>query len=390
MRSFEEDEFPHLLDLLYDAALDPELWPAFLDRLPQVLGAACGVLHTFDVPTAAMLAFHGFGFDPAYLASYGHYYANVNPYAPVGFEKARVGEPFVASDFLAPEIVENTEFYNDWMKPQGITTDHLAVSLGRDESRVTLFSLAPNASVYRKHKNKYRRRLSLLVPHMMRAIAINRAAARARRTDGALATSLEAIALAAFLIDEKGTLLLTNSRAEDLLRRERVLTVNCASRILTALDPTSHQRLAAVIAQALLPTTGSSASPVRLTSCTNGRTFVAWALPMRSTGGANQNQRAQLVGERDSHVLVLVGSADQTLLIRPEVIQSALKLSAAEARLASALVAGRTLAEYARANGLSRNTARNQLASALEKSGLRRQSELITVITGMLGTWAGR
>ena len=211
-----------------------------------------------------------------------------------------------------------------------------------------------------------------------------------RHTDNALATSLEAIGLAAFLLDEKGTLLLANSKAEDLLRKERVLTVNCASRILTATDPTSHQRLAAVIAQALLPTMGSSASPVRFASCTNGRAFVAWALPMRSTGGVNHNQRVHLVGERDSRVLVLVGWADQALLIRPDVIQAALKFSAAEARLASALVAGRTLAEYARASGLSRNTARNQLASALEKSGLRRQSELIVVITGMLGTWAGR
>ena len=194
MPSFEENDFPHLLDLLYDAALDPELWPAFLDRLPQVLGAACGVLHSFEVPTGAMVTFHGFGFDPAYLASYGRHYARVNPYAPVGFEKAPVGRPFVASAFLEAEIVERTEFYNDWMKPQGITTDHLAVSLGQHESHVTLLSLAPHASVYRKHKNVYQRRLSLLVPHMVRAISINRATAHARRAESTLAATIEAMA----------------------------------------------------------------------------------------------------------------------------------------------------------------------------------------------------
>ena len=391
MRNFEEKELPQLLDLLYDAALDPQRWPAFLNGLPAAFGGACGVLHDFDIASARLAAFRSFGSDPAYIASYGQYYGYVNPYPSVGFEKFPVGKPVLASDCMAPEIAERSEFYNDWMKPQGITTDHLAVPLGNSRGKVTLLSIAPHASVYRKGREIYRRRLELLLPHLIRAVAISRTAVRAQRAESALATGLDALSLAAFLVDESGRPLFANGRAEELLRSERVLTLD-RSRRLSAADPLAHRLFAAAIAQAFLPMTGQIAPPVRLTSQETGRVFVAWALPMRPIRSQEPNQRVQMASERDggTSVLVLVASADRGLSIHAEVIQAAFQLSSAEARLASALVAGRTLAEYARKSELSRNTVRNQLASALEKTGLHRQSELVALIAGTLGTLSRR
>jgi DNA-binding CsgD family transcriptional regulator len=395
MRKFEERELPELLDLLYDAALDPERWPTFLDALPGALGAACGVLHTFDVPAAAMVSASNFGSDPAFIASYGAYYGAINPYPKMrAFETLPVGKPFISSDqFDVKDIqeVQRSEFFNDWMKPQGITVDHLAVSLGSDQSRVTLLSLAPHASVYRKDRETYQRRLSLLVPHLVRAIAINRAAVRANRVETAFESGLDALELAAFLVDEKGQLLLANRRAEEMLRQDRIITVDRSSRLM-ATDPVAHRLFAAAVAQALLPIDGRTVPPVRLCAQTSGRVFVAWALPMRPTRPQEPNWRGRLAPNSGGGptVLVLVVAADRKLSIPAEVIQVAFRLSAAEARLASALVAGRTLAEYARSADLSRNTVRNQLASALEKTGLHRQTELVTLIAGTLGTLSRR
>jgi DNA-binding CsgD family transcriptional regulator/PAS domain-containing protein len=396
MRKFEERELPQLLDLLYDAALDPERWPTFLNGLPAALGAACGVMHDFDIASATLVAFKSFGSDPAYIVSYGAYYGHLNPYPKIrGFESIPVGKPFISSDLFDGEViqkvVQRSEFYNDWMKPQGITTDHLAVSLANGQGKVTVLSIAPHASVYRKDRKTYQCRLELLVPHLVRAVAINRAAVRAQRAESALATGLDALSLAAFMVGENGQVLLANGGAEELLRRERVLTLD-RSRRLSAADPAAHRSFAAAIAQAFLPLTTRIAPPVRLTSQESGRAFVAWALPMRPTQPQEPNQRVQMAGERDggTSILVLVVSADRALSIPAEVIQAAFKLSAAEARLASALVAGRSLAEYARASELSRNTARNQLTSTLEKTGLHRQAELVTLIAGTLGTLSRR
>jgi hypothetical protein len=68
MRPFLETNLPGLLDLLYDAALVPERWPAFFDRMSKAFADAHGVLHLYDRPgaTAASISF---GTAPEYVAS---------------------------------------------------------------------------------------------------------------------------------------------------------------------------------------------------------------------------------------------------------------------------------------------------------------------------------
>ena len=88
--------------------------------------------------------------------------------------------------------------------------------------------------------------------------------------------------------------------------------------------------------------------------------------------------------------LVLVRPAEVSVTIPADAIQTVLGLSGAEARLASALAAGRTLAEYAKEAGLSRNTVRNQLGIVFAKTGTSRQTELVALIVGALGMAARR
>ncbi|MEZ0083760.1 helix-turn-helix transcriptional regulator [Bradyrhizobium japonicum] len=391
MQNFQERGLPRLLDLLYDAALDPERWRAFLDALPGSFGGAWGVLHSYDVATAAAPSFQHFGDDPAFNASYTNYFHGINPYPPARFEAIPVGKIIRASDFLNAEFVERTEFYADFMKPLGITTDHLGVSLYNDGHDVTLLAICPHASVYRNNREIYERRFALLLPHLMRAVEINRVMATARRAERALGTSLDALKLAGFLVDGTGRLLLASPKAEDLLRHDSVLCTDRSKR-LRAANCAENGAFEAAIAYALRPATALTTQPVRLTSRASGRAFVAWALPMRPEQPSGSNHRSRFVlGLRaEATVLVLLVPAHCAFSIPPEAIRAAFKLSAAEARLASALIAGQTLAEYARDSGHSRNTVRNQLASTLEKTDTRRQAELATAIVGTLGMFGCR
>ena len=65
-----------------------------------------------------------------------------------------------------------------------------------------------------------------------------------------------------------------------------------------------------------------------------------------------------------------------------ELIQSLFDLTPAEAKVARGLASGETLEEIAAANNLSRNTIRSQLRGALEKTGSRRQAELVALLGG--------
>jgi DNA-binding CsgD family transcriptional regulator len=93
---------------------------------------------------------------------------------------------------------------------------------------------------------------------------------------------------------------------------------------------------------------------------------------------------------REPVALVLLNPVATGISIPPAPIQAVFGLSPAEARMASALTAGRTLAEYANEAGLSRNTVRNQLSAVLAKTGTRRQTELVASMVATLGPGRGR
>lgn len=388
MRGFHERELPRLLDLLYDAALDPERWQVFLDALPGPFGGARGVLHSYDVSTRTITGFHIFGGDDSFIASYERHFRSVNPYPASGFERIPIGELVSATSVLAASVVEKTEFFNDWMMPQGITSDHLAVSVCRDKSSVALLSIAPHAAVYRNDRKTYESRFAQLVPHLTRAVEINRVMATSHRAERALGTSLDALRPAAFVVDEVGRLLLANKKGEDLLRCESVLRAD-RSKQLRANQCADNAPFQAAIMHALRPVSTLVTLPIRLTSCTSGRRFIAWAVPCGRGKGTNLRSQYLLDTRAEAAALVLVVPADSALSIPPQAIQAAFELSAAEARLVSALVAGRTTIEYARDSGHSRNTVRNQLASVLEKTGTRRQAELVTAIVSTIGMFEG-
>ncbi len=66
---------------------------------------------------------------------------------------------------------------------------------------------------------------------------------------------------------------------------------------------------------------------------------------------------------------------------RIERIRVAFGLTPSEATLALYLADGGNIGEYAEARGISRNTARNQLQVVFEKTGARRQAELVKMLT---------
>ncbi|QDX80003.1 hypothetical protein B9N43_01265 [Denitratisoma sp. DHT3] len=87
-----------------------------------------------------------------------------------------------------------------------------------------------------------------------------------------------------------------------------------------------------------------------------------------------------------STVIVLLRDASQT----PEVTESALiemlGLTRAEAALAVRLVKGASLIDAAASLGISRFTARTQLASIFDRTGVHRQAQLVGHILGMMKT----
>ena len=66
-----------------------------------------------------------------------------------------------------------------------------------------------------------------------------------------------------------------------------------------------------------------------------------------------------------------------------ELVRSLFDLTPAGARVARSLAAGGTVEEIASSGGVSRNTIRTQVRGVLEKTGCRRQAEVVALLSGI-------
>jgi DNA-binding NarL/FixJ family response regulator len=66
-----------------------------------------------------------------------------------------------------------------------------------------------------------------------------------------------------------------------------------------------------------------------------------------------------------------------------ELVQSLFDLTAAEARVARSLTMGKTVEEITSHKGVSSTTVRTQVRGVLEKTGSRRQAEVIALLGGV-------
>ncbi len=73
---------------------------------------------------------------------------------------------------------------------------------------------------------------------------------------------------------------------------------------------------------------------------------------------------------------------DRSVVPTAEVLQALFDLTPAESKVARAIAEGKTIEAIALSSGLSRETIRTQVAAVLSKTGLKRQAELVALLSG--------
>jgi DNA-binding CsgD family transcriptional regulator len=106
---------------------------------------------------------------------------------------------------------------------------------------------------------------------------------------------------------------------------------------------------------------------------------LAWESSFSDSGQCGYALDADL-DALDPSVIVMLGEQQAVFPPLPDHVAKLYALTPAEARLAAALLGGRTLAEYAEAAQLSVGTTRQYLKSIFQKTGTRRQAGLIATL----------
>ena len=370
-----EQAFGEVLDLVYDAAVTPDLWPAALERLADALGGVGGILmqqNQRDRTGSGLIS----RLDARVPQLYFSRFARLHPtqrWTDNPRERIRHFIPRITTDDDAMEKAQlmRTEFYNDFMRPFDMHSI-LRVGLGAQGVDAAFLNISrPQArGAFTAEDMELAARLH---PHLIRAFKLDRVLAASREARDDMAGLLDHAPYAVFLLDDVGQVRHANRAAEALLARGRACGLAVAGGRLTAASPEAAGRLQALIAAAADPQADRRAG---------GSLSIAvrdQALPLSLVVAPIRDRRISLF-HRGPGVIVCVTDLAADRPVPRQRLRELFGLTGAEADVALALFDGAAPREAAGRLGVSVNTVRVHLARLFDKTGTHRQAELMRLI----------
>jgi DNA-binding CsgD family transcriptional regulator len=376
----ETERLSSLIGNIYDAALDPALWPEVLERASGYVGGICSAMVAQDTIAKQGQFFYTWGLAPEEAERYITQYIRLNPANMATMLQTKVGDVESTATVVPLEEFFASRFYHEWCKPLGIC-DSVWTFL---EKSVT----AAAAVAVLRHERQgladedTRTRMRLLAPHFRRAVAIAKVIDLHKVEAAAMADSLDGLASAMFLVDAAGRIAHANAAAHVLADSGNVM--HSAFGKLTANEAQANQALHDVFAAVAggAPDIGAQGIAVPL-GREGAERWIAHVLPL--TSGARK--KAGVTYSAVAAVFVRKAALD---LPHPlEIIAKTFTLTPAEMRVLTAVVQIGGVPEVAPILGVSETTVKTHLQHVFAKTGTSRQADLVKLVAGYMSPLAG-
>jgi len=347
-----------LLLQTYDAVGDPARWDVLLGRWASALEADSGLLFT-PGDQFSHQPMHGHRYDFETAKTYGEYYHLHDVWTHNGrdrglFESGHVG----CGEMLAPQHrLRQSLFYNDFLRRMGQEWLLCTVLFNHGNpvavpETVLSFYRGPQRRAFGRGAMAT---LQRAVPHLQRSLTLHHQLLRARADRSLFESGLDQIGIGMLLLGADGRVTFANRRAEALLRATTP-PHQAPLPVLERLDRQARQGI--YTGQRITTAQGTlyaMATPNnRLAASTthvHGRGAVIWLIDTQRQGGGGVALAASLFG-----------------------------LTRAEQKVLSLLLEDQAPKQIAQSLGVGLSTVRTQLSSLLQKTGVRRQQELLRLM----------
>ena len=366
--NLSSDKIDKVLDLIYDAAAENDLWPHALTAIADLTHSEGGIL--FGQSLTAKRVYFDFNgrlneeCNRAYQARHMQ-----NPWSQY-METQPVGRLVLSDEAIPLAKLQVTAFYDEVLQPQEVAHNGMTALAARDDFRAA-FNMCRSARRGPFDPDE-QRLLEWLSPHLCRSVTLG------IRIDGYLAMQqaafnvLDRLADGVVVLDRKAKVLLANAAARRM-SEEGALRLHPS---IGTHSPAHSQRLSELIRAALQ---GAAGGTMSLPRQLDGRLLTILVAAIRS----KDLGRLSDAGMKDAAVLLFVVDPASRRSIPLGQIMDAYGLTHAEARVALASSSGNTTIETAQSLGLSPNTIKTHLRRVFAKTATARQAELAGLIAAI-------
>jgi DNA-binding CsgD family transcriptional regulator len=349
-------------------------WASRLMEIGEYLEADAVALISHDFLRNRGFIYHATGYNQEYLSSYTLQFSYENPwllresdYRPPG--KVHVGEELVSEAKLV-----RTRLYTDWLEPQNLH-HRLCAVLSRDRDTAVLLEVMRSRDGGRFTQDKIDA-CRLLVPHLQGLLRMQQRIAELESERDAALDALDYLRWGVLLVDNHGSRLAANRRAQEILvARDGLMAQGEDVRAVLADDSARLDRL---LISAIKGGGGRRSGALSITRPLKAHALNVVVIPLRT--------RSKELADRVPAAAIFMSDPDMRINGNEQHLRELYALTPVEARLATHLSCGRSVEEAAAEMGVTVNTARAYLKRIYSKLGVRRQSELVRrLLLGLAG-----
>ncbi len=360
-----------LVRALYAGVIETPPWESFLQAIRHETSSMSTMIMLSPPGSAAINLISIVGGRSEVTSAYRGQLFALDPF--VNLPEGRV---ITLHEFVGERDLERNDYYNDFMRG----TWGVGYVLGFDVRTTAGYTAGLRlcrAVATSNFDAAAHRLVEALVPHLRQAILIFDRVHHLQVEEMELSDALDRLGVAGFLLDGLGRVTQPNRTAATLFAGKEGIAVRQGRLVLGSED--AQRRLGELLARARNAVDAQDQDRARLPeviTVSRGPGSPSLAIAARIL-----RSPADLRSDHAPAVAVYVSRPDQGGAVPAAVIRQLLGLTPAEAELAARLGHGATIDEAAHGLGITRATARTQLYSIFRKTGLHRQSELVSLIT---------
>jgi DNA-binding CsgD family transcriptional regulator len=361
------EDFSRLVSGVYAAAVTPQDWAPALDEIRRTLGGTIGTL----IESAGGVWSIQATTAPAEVGkAYAEHYCHLD-YVLAGVEKGPIGAIRTGTELIVPRT--NTEFYNDWMHPNGIE-DGLFVGFTGGQRLSCLIVVSPRRSEAFDTPERTKL-IGGLIGHMRQAVRTQDKLTALADRAVELAGAMEVVRHGVIIVAGGHLVINLNSAAERTLRAEDGLCMRSGR--IAAASTRAEQELHCAIQNALAGerTTVRTGRSLTCSRPSGKRPYVIHVLP-------SHRRNADEPLSQPMALVVIIDPEDE-----PDPPAAPLRrlygLTTAEAEIAVRIARGVDLKEISDELFVSVATVRKHLQHVFDKTDTHRQAELVRLVLAL-------